>query len=68
MSREKGRKRSSTSWTLDELHSLPDDGNKYEVVRGVLFVTPAPTWQHESILAAEAAEALEIKLSDIFFD
>lgn len=50
------------------MHSLPDDGNKYEVVRGVLFVTPAPTWQHESILAAEAAEALEIKVSDIFFD
>ena len=42
-------------WTLDELHSLPDDGNKYEVVRGVLFVTPAPTWQHESILAALSA-------------
>ncbi len=42
-------------WTLDELHSLPDDGNKYEVVRGGLFVTPAPTWQHESILAALSA-------------
>jgi len=39
-------------WTLDELHSLPDDGNKYELVRGELFVTPAPTGQHESILAA----------------
>jgi Uma2 family endonuclease len=42
-------------WTLDELHSLPDDGNKYEVVRGELFVTPAPTGQHESILAALSA-------------
>ena len=42
-------------WTLDELHSLPDDGNKHEVVRGVLFVTPAPTGQHESILAALSA-------------
>ncbi len=39
-------------WTLDELHSLPDDGNKYELVRGELFVTPAPSGQHESILAA----------------
>ena len=27
-------------WTLEELHSLPDDGNKYELVRGELFVTP----------------------------
>lgn len=30
-------------WTLAELHRLPDDdGNKYEVVHGELFVTPAP--------------------------
>ncbi|MEP6835265.1 MAG: Uma2 family endonuclease [Gemmatimonas sp.] len=36
-------------WTLDELHSLPDDGNKYEVVRGELFVTPAPTPTHETV-------------------
>jgi Uma2 family endonuclease len=38
-------------WTLDELHSLPDDGNKYEVVRGELFVTPAPTPAHETVCA-----------------
>ncbi|HEY2165238.1 MAG TPA: Uma2 family endonuclease, partial [Gemmatimonadaceae bacterium] len=42
-------------WTLDDLHSLPDDGNSYELVRGELFVTPAPTGQHESILAALSA-------------
>jgi Uma2 family endonuclease len=39
------------AWTLDELHSLPDDGNKYELVRGELFVTPAPSVRHEHILA-----------------
>lgn len=39
-------------WTLDELHRLPDDGNKYELVRGDLFVTPAPRPSHEEILAA----------------
>lgn len=38
-------------WTLDELHRLPDDGNKYELVRGELFVTPAPAPDHEIILA-----------------
>jgi Uma2 family endonuclease len=38
-------------WTLEELHSLPDDGNKYELIRGELFVTPAPTVSHETILA-----------------
>jgi Uma2 family endonuclease len=36
-------------WTLAELHRLPDDGNKYELVRGELFVTPAPVPAHEGI-------------------
>lgn len=39
------------NWTLDDLHRLPDDGNKYEVVFGELFVTPAPSEEHETILA-----------------
>ena len=38
-------------WTLEELHRLPDDGNKYELVRGDLFVTPPPNDGHETILA-----------------
>ena len=40
-----------TRWTLAELHRLPDDGNKYELVRGELFVTPPPTDAHETVLA-----------------
>ncbi len=36
-------------WTLEELDSLPDDGNKYEVIDGELFVTPAPTDFHETL-------------------
>src|SRR5438128_8947694 len=39
------------AWTLAELHRLPDDGNKYELVEGELFVTPAPREEHETILA-----------------
>lgn len=42
-------------WTLDEVHSLPDDGNKYELVRGELFVTPPPGEDHETILALLSA-------------
>jgi Uma2 family endonuclease len=45
----------SKRWTLDEVHRLPDDGNKYEVVRGELFVTPTPSEDHETILAFLAA-------------
>ena len=36
-------------WTLPELHRLPDDGNKYELVRGELFVTPPPSVAHEEL-------------------
>jgi Uma2 family endonuclease len=38
-------------WTLEEMHRLPDDGNKYELVRGELFVTPPPGDEHETIAA-----------------
>lgn len=27
-------------WTLEQLHRLPDDDNRYELVHGALFVTP----------------------------
>ena len=39
------------AWTLEELHRLPDDGNKYELIRGELFVTPPPSVDHEELLA-----------------
>ena len=38
-------------WTIEELHSLPDDGNKYELIHGELFVTPAPSDNHETAAA-----------------
>jgi Uma2 family endonuclease len=38
-------------WTLAELHNLPDDGNRYELLHGELFVTPAPSFDHETIIA-----------------
>jgi Uma2 family endonuclease len=43
------------AWTLEELHRLPDDGNKYEVIRGELFVTPPPSVDHEEALARLSA-------------
>jgi Uma2 family endonuclease len=42
---------STKQWTLAELHSLPDDGNKYELIDGELYVTPPPNPEHETILA-----------------
>jgi Uma2 family endonuclease len=36
----------STGWTAEMLAELPDDGNRYEIIDGELFVTPAPSWRH----------------------
>ncbi len=36
-------------WTVDDLDRLPDDGNRYEVVDGELFVTPAPLLAHQAV-------------------
>ena len=35
-------------WTVERVLALPDDGTRYEVLDGELFVTPAPTWDHQS--------------------
>jgi Uma2 family endonuclease len=42
---------STHAWTLAELDRLPDDGNKYELVDGQLFVTPAPSPAHEQLVS-----------------
>jgi hypothetical protein len=40
-------------WTVEQLDRLPDDGNRYEVLDGELFVTPATRvralWTHPYI-------------------
>jgi Uma2 family endonuclease len=37
-----------TEWTVEMVRALPDDGNRYEVIDGELFVTPAPNVTHQS--------------------
>ena len=34
-------------WTANEVRLLPDDGRRYEVIDGELFVTPSPSWLHQ---------------------
>jgi len=34
-------------WTVEEAQALPDDGNRYEVIDGELFVTRAPSLTHQ---------------------
>ena len=34
-------------WTYEDYLRLPDDGRRYEVIRGFLYVTATPTWPHQ---------------------
>jgi Uma2 family endonuclease len=34
-------------WTYEDYLRLPDDGQRYEVIHGVLYVTATPTWPHQ---------------------
>jgi Uma2 family endonuclease len=45
----------ATHWTVDMVRALPDDGKRYEVIDGELFVTPAPKWSHQRGVLALAA-------------
>jgi Uma2 family endonuclease len=37
-------------YTLEDLESFPDDGNRYELLDGLLLVTPAPLPAHELVV------------------
>lgn len=38
-------------WTVDDLADLPDDGQRYEIIDGELFVTPSPSLRHQEAIA-----------------
>jgi Uma2 family endonuclease len=48
-----------TEWTVDMLDALPDDGQRYEIIDGVLFVTPAPSDVHQYVVGELHARLLE---------
>lgn len=45
-------------WTVDMLDALPDDGNRYEIIDGVLFVTPSPNDVHQYVVGELHARLL----------
>jgi len=45
----------SSEWTVDMVHALPDDGNRYEVIEGELLVSPTPSLLHQSAVLHLAA-------------
>lgn len=39
----------SNDWTVERLHRIPDDGKRYEIIAGELFVTPSPAPRHQYV-------------------
>ncbi len=39
------------SWCFDKWERLPEDGNRYEVIDGVLYMSTAPGFEHQLIIA-----------------
>lgn len=40
------------SWCLEKWEQLPDDGNRYEVIDGVLYMSTSPSLNHQSVILA----------------
>lgn len=38
--------------TIDDLDAMPDDGNRYEIIEGELFVSRAPNLKHQRIFGS----------------
>jgi Uma2 family endonuclease len=39
-------------WTYADYLRLPDDGRRYEIIEGVLYVSPAPKYRHQFVAGA----------------
>ena len=38
-------------WTYDDYLRLPDDGRRYEIIKGVLYMVNAPSFEHQFAVA-----------------
>ncbi len=64
--------REARDWTVDDLELLPDDGLQYELLDGVLLVSPAPVPIHQRaivkllvLLQAACPDDLEVLVSPL---
>ena len=40
----------SRALTYADLETLPDDGHRYELLDGMLIVSPSPSWSHQDVV------------------
>lgn len=61
----------SGRWTVDDLDTLPDDGNRHEIIEGALYVTPAPSLTHQRasrLLSAAVGAYVEThRVGELFY-
>ena len=50
-------------FTVDDLEAMPDDGNRYELIDGMLHVSPAP-WLSHQVVSAEVYDRLRAACPD----
>ena len=55
--------RATDDWTVDDLDQLPDDGLRYELLDGLLLVSPAPTPLHQDVVH-ELVRTLDANVPD----
>jgi Uma2 family endonuclease len=41
----------SLRWTSKDLELLPDDGKRYEIIDGQLYISRQPHWYHQLVCA-----------------
>ncbi|WP_420448485.1 Uma2 family endonuclease [Candidatus Palauibacter sp.] len=52
-----------TEGTWRDAQRMPDDGNRYEAIGGILYVTAAPKWRHQVV-----SKRLLMRLSELLED
>jgi len=52
-------------FTREDLDRMPDDSNRYELIDGVLIVSPSPRWVHQRVVAHLVALMLPACPSDL---
>ena len=45
------KKEDTRVWTYRDYYNMPDDGNRYEIIDGELFMMAAPNRQHQGIIS-----------------
>jgi hypothetical protein len=49
---------SHVDWTVEMLDVLPEDGNRYEIIDGLPFVRPSPSYHHQRVVGELHARLL----------